>query len=521
VTLNVCNALSVRRSCAFVVTAEWQPAFSFESANFTKISPDLKASKPIDDTSTLGITRARQSDFGMPDDDTQNLFYFSELGKGRSRQKCLSKAKVPLTSANGRRIFGEALASGSAESYFFLAEQFRTQNELPSSGMTALVMVLNSLRIDPMRTWKGAWRWFTEENMGCLGCEASGNISEHGLTFDMFKHMASCNGANVGVHRAPSVLEGPKEQFDFANLFRSMVKSTSCKAEREFLVVGCSCASLGLEGADHFLVISGYHEDSDSALVMDVARMKSPVYWIPIAEIVQAMSYTDFGAQKPSGFMWLGAHPLPKADPMNSKRPLNVPQVPKAAGRQLSYALTRTLSKKKKLISGLESRLTATLSDEAGRSTWGASAMCRWLRAASLSEPQVLRRLLQVGDKIALQEMIGRFQNFPLYRDLRAAYASLFELGLSEDFPPLQFTEGGAPLLNETELSLHTCGEFWVLLLLLAPQHIRAAVAEELACPQLSSDFVKSVRGPWALPLEVSREALGEIFQHSLPQRCA
>lgn len=28
-------------------------------------------------------------------------------------------------------------------------------------------MVLNSLRIDPMRTWKGVWRWFNEQNLAC------------------------------------------------------------------------------------------------------------------------------------------------------------------------------------------------------------------------------------------------------------------------------------------------------------------------------------------------------------------
>ena len=89
------------------------------------------------------------------------------------------------------------------ESYFFLAEQFRTQDEptfcpffqimhsrslhstrrkcrkaantaesAPSwlraadqGGLTTLAMVLNSLHIDPMRTWKGAWRWFNEQNL--------------------------------------------------------------------------------------------------------------------------------------------------------------------------------------------------------------------------------------------------------------------------------------------------------------------------------------------------------------------
>lgn len=41
-------------------------------------------------------------------------------------------------------------------------------------GLTTLAMVLNSLRIDPMRTWKGAWRWYNEQNLACcFGPDAS------------------------------------------------------------------------------------------------------------------------------------------------------------------------------------------------------------------------------------------------------------------------------------------------------------------------------------------------------------
>lgn len=48
------------------------------------------------------------------------------------------------------------------ESYFPLAEQFITQLEPSTCGPTSLVMVLNSLGVDPMKRWKGGWRWYTE-----------------------------------------------------------------------------------------------------------------------------------------------------------------------------------------------------------------------------------------------------------------------------------------------------------------------------------------------------------------------
>lgn len=41
------------------------------------------------------------------------------------------------------------------ESYFRLAEQFRTQDDPSFCGLSSLTMVLNALAVDPGRTWKG------------------------------------------------------------------------------------------------------------------------------------------------------------------------------------------------------------------------------------------------------------------------------------------------------------------------------------------------------------------------------
>lgn len=58
------------------------------------------------------------------------------------------------------------------DGFFFWNHRFRfllhALDSIPSSGgLTTLAMVLNSLRIDPMRTWKGAWRWYNEQNLAC------------------------------------------------------------------------------------------------------------------------------------------------------------------------------------------------------------------------------------------------------------------------------------------------------------------------------------------------------------------
>lgn len=92
------------------------------------------------------------------------------------------------------------------------------------------------------------------------------------------------------------------------------------------------------------------------------------------------------------------------------------------------------------------------------------------------------------------------------------------------EFPPLRFhgvVNRPDHLQGDVKPSLNTCGELWVLLLLLLPEHLRASVSQLLVGLNVTHGISKTVRGPWALPLEVLRGAL----EHALPppdsQRCS
>lgn len=69
---------------------------------------------------------------------------------------CCCCSRDLTSSADGRKLFREALIEGNMENYFRLAEQFRTQDDPAFCGISTLTMVLNALAIDPGRTWKGA-----------------------------------------------------------------------------------------------------------------------------------------------------------------------------------------------------------------------------------------------------------------------------------------------------------------------------------------------------------------------------
>jgi len=74
---------------------------------------------------------------------------------------------ISFASPKGKLLFSQALTSGYLENYFKLAEQFTTQMDPAYCGPASLTMVLNSLQIDPNKTWKGVWRWYSEEVLHC------------------------------------------------------------------------------------------------------------------------------------------------------------------------------------------------------------------------------------------------------------------------------------------------------------------------------------------------------------------
>lgn len=89
--------------------------------------------------------------------------------------------------------------SGSMENYFCLAEQFTTQSEPSYCGPASLIMCLNALQIDPDKTWKGVWRWYSEEVLHCTN-EVT---MKAGMSLDQISQLARCNGLHTMTFRAP------------------------------------------------------------------------------------------------------------------------------------------------------------------------------------------------------------------------------------------------------------------------------------------------------------------------------
>ena len=229
------------------------------------------------------------------------------------RRPLPSPPATAFSSEAGQALFRAALAEGNMGCFFPLIEQFRTQDEPAYCGLSSLTMVLNALRIDPKRTWKGPWRWFHESMLDC--CEPLSVVKARGITFNKLVCLARCNGATVEAHRAEqascSEPEGPPSPPSEAeSAFRSAVQAVCRGSGGQQLIVSYSRKEFLQTGDGHFSPIGGYHAASDSVLILDVARFKYPPHWVPLRALWRAMGRADAETGKCRGYLVLSRrHP--------------------------------------------------------------------------------------------------------------------------------------------------------------------------------------------------------------------
>ena len=225
-------------------------------------------------------------------------------------QRKMPNSLVPFQSKKGRPLFLHALQNKTAEAYFPLAQQFITQDEPAFCGPACLAMVLNALRIDPNTTWKGGWRWFDERNLVASCCKPMDQIKVEGITLDEFASLGRCHGAAVTVFRPLLEKESKSAKvMGSEQHFRKRLIDACSSPDPPFMIVSFLRTSLGQTGTGHFSPVAAYHEGTDSALILDIARFKLPPYWVPISAMYKAMQPLDSVTGRPRGYALLGGAP--------------------------------------------------------------------------------------------------------------------------------------------------------------------------------------------------------------------
>eukprot|EP00927_Polykrikos_kofoidii_P008060 TRINITY_DN1333_c0_g1_i1.p1 TRINITY_DN1333_c0_g1~~TRINITY_DN1333_c0_g1_i1.p1 ORF type:complete len:463 (-),score=62.65 TRINITY_DN1333_c0_g1_i1:28-1341(-) len=209
-------------------------------------------------------------------------------------RKPLPPPAIQLSSPEGRSIFKEALADGTAETFFPLMEQFHTQTEPAFCGPATLVMVLNALGVDPGVLWKGPWRWYHEQMLDC--CKSPEEMAKEGIDWDEWLCLARCQGLSVDGLRADSA---EASLVDFEARCASICADPGARE----LVVSYSRKAIGQSGDGHYSPIGAYHKGRSLALVLDTARFKYPPHWLPVADLWEAMCWKDQSTSRSRGYV--------------------------------------------------------------------------------------------------------------------------------------------------------------------------------------------------------------------------
>ncbi|PAV76875.1 hypothetical protein WR25_25970 [Diploscapter pachys] len=203
----------------------------------------------------------------------------------------LPESCIDFSSEAGKKMFTESLLEGNANIYFKLAAHFRTQDEPAYCGLSTLVMVLNSLEVDPGRVWKSPWRYYHESMLDC--CVPLENAKKIGINLPQFGCLAMCNRLHTVIYTADDT------DF-FLNRFRENL-TKSVRSDTDVVVASYDRAQLDQTGSGHFSPLAAYHSATDSVLIMDVARYKYPPHWVTLKQLQKSMCSIENTTKKPRG----------------------------------------------------------------------------------------------------------------------------------------------------------------------------------------------------------------------------
>ena len=118
-------------------------------------------------------------------------------------KRILPDSLISLDSKRGRQYLLESLSSSTAESYWSLSQHFSNQSDPAYCGVTSLLMVLNSMGVDPHVRWRGGWRFYgNEDTLLDRCCILKERIQRIGIDMEDFARLAKCQGLRVHLQRS-------------------------------------------------------------------------------------------------------------------------------------------------------------------------------------------------------------------------------------------------------------------------------------------------------------------------------
>lgn len=182
------------------------------------------------------------------------------------------------------------LASEPLNDYIALATYLEYEHIQTFCAPATMAGVLNSLDVErpqPLRIYPFELftqdSIFTEENQAV---KAYAKVEHEGMTLEEIGTFLTNLGVEAEVHYA--------DKLD-TDALRQIAQDTLADPDAR-LMVNYTREVIGQIGAGHVSPIGAYHEDSESLLVLDVAKYKYPPSWLTLDEMLAAMQAVDSGS---------------------------------------------------------------------------------------------------------------------------------------------------------------------------------------------------------------------------------
>lgn len=207
---------------------------------------------------------------------------------------------LALDTAEGAARFRRAAPGPQA---LGLLANLETEEFLTFCGPASLATALNSLGIrDPSPAAFYPYRRITQDSLftpANLAVKSYAAVQAAGLTLDQLAVFAR----NLGAEAQPVHADA----LDVTALRARIVEALADPSRR--VIANYSRIPLGQQGDGHISPIAAHDAESDTVLVLDVARYKYPPVWVPVAMLLAAMQRVDPDAGRARGLLVLRRAP--------------------------------------------------------------------------------------------------------------------------------------------------------------------------------------------------------------------
>eukprot|EP00009_Paramoeba_aestuarina_P001875 CAMPEP_0201509924 /NCGR_PEP_ID=MMETSP0161_2-20130828/2818_1 /ASSEMBLY_ACC=CAM_ASM_000251 /TAXON_ID=180227 /ORGANISM="Neoparamoeba aestuarina, Strain SoJaBio B1-5/56/2" /LENGTH=213 /DNA_ID=CAMNT_0047905017 /DNA_START=148 /DNA_END=786 /DNA_ORIENTATION=+ len=185
------------------------------------------------------------------------------------------------------------------QDFFYLSSQFLTQRTNKYCGVASSVIVLNALPVPaPVDNIHG-YPFFNQNNYFTQSLEEKAGISPYnfnGLDLEQLSDGLEAHGCRTEVVYAQGDVEEETSKFR-DTLIKNLDDPTN------FVLVNYYRPGINEVGGGHISPVAAYHFETDSMLLMDVARYKYEPAWVSVPKFYNAMTNIDSGANKPRGYL--------------------------------------------------------------------------------------------------------------------------------------------------------------------------------------------------------------------------